>query len=120
MNLSQSLIERFNVSTNKGEFIEEERDHEPLVCFTYDTYEYWLMLDLTVLLFTYGRKIIHVSKDITSWETYNETIEECADLRIREELLIELAKRYQAMVTEATRTMDDSTEKFRLIAVGNY
>ena len=120
MNLSQSLIERFNVSTNKGEFIEEERDIVPLVCKTYDTYEYWLMLDLTVLMFTYYRKVTLISPDTQTWETYNETIEECADLRIREELLIELAKRYQAMVTEATRTMDDSTEKFRLIAVGNY
>ena len=125
MSQAQILIERFNKADDKAQFIEDERKLQPLITEQYSTYEYWLLVDLTVVMFTYSRLRGKIPTE-TKHEIYNETIEEWHDNIKRDTLIRELASRYNAVLTEVQReeqSEHDCTEFFERvtkIAHGDY
>lgn len=118
MSQAQILIERFNKADDKAQFIEDERKLQPLITEQYSTYEYWLLVDLTVVMFMYSRKVMNAATDAQCSTTYNEQIEECHDNIKRDTLIRELAYRYNVVLTEVQReeqSEHDRTEFFERI-----
>ena len=131
MSQAQILIERFNKADDKAQFIEDERKLQPLVIEQYNTYEYWLLIDLSMVMFTYSRLRGKIPTE-TKHEIYNETINEVTYAGAfnkvkRSAMLKELASRYNAVLTElqwvdeqSENDRNDFFERVTKIAHGNY
>lgn len=122
MSQAQILIERFNKADDKAQFIEDERKLQPLIVQQYNTYEYWLLIDLSIVMFTYSRLLGKIPTG-TKHTIYNETINEVTYAGAfnkvkRIAMLKELASRYNAVLTEVQReeqSEHDRTEFFERI-----